>query len=84
MLGGLIDQKEIEKNFSLDFQYFLKLLLISDDSMNFRNRFAHGEVSMIEFNETLSSVIIFSLIKIYGKTCQLPKEPQNTNNKVNA
>jgi hypothetical protein len=66
-LGGLIDLPEIEKNFSIDFRYFLKLLLVADDSINFRNRFAHGEVQIEEFNESLSSTIIFILIKICGK-----------------
>jgi hypothetical protein len=67
-LGGLIDLPEIEKNFSIDFQYFLKLLLVADDSINFRNRFAHGEVKIEELNETCSSIIIFILLKICGKT----------------
>jgi hypothetical protein len=79
MLGGLIEQPEIAKNFSVDFQYFLKLLLITDDSINFRNRFAHGEVKIEEFNETLSSIILFILIKLCGKTIEFPKEPQNAN-----
>jgi hypothetical protein len=67
-LGGLIDLPEIEKNFSIDFQYFLKLLLVADDSINFRNRFAHGEVKIEEFNEACSSTIILILLKICGKT----------------
>lgn len=71
MLGGLIDLPEIEKNFSIDFRYFLKLLLVADDSINFRNRFAHGEVQIEEFNELLSSTIIFILLKICGKTFKL-------------
>ena len=72
-LGGLIDLPEIEKNFSLDFQYFLKLLLVADDSINFRNRFAHGEVEIGEFNEWCSSIIIFILLKICGKTFIQPQ-----------
>lgn len=68
MLGGLIDLPEIEKNFSIDFRYFLKLLLVADDSINFRNRFAHGGVQIEEFNEMLSSTIILILLKICGKT----------------
>jgi len=71
-LGGLIDLPEIEKNFSIDFQYFLKLLLVADDSMNFRNRLAHGEVQIEELNESCSSIIIFILIKICGKTFTQP------------
>jgi hypothetical protein len=67
-LGGLIDLPEIEKNFSIDFRYFLKLLLVADDSINFRNRFAHGDVQIGEFNELLSSTIILILLKICGKT----------------
>jgi len=71
-LGGLIDLPEIEKNFSIDFQYFLKLLLVAEDSINFRNRFAHGEVKIEEFNESCSSIIIFILLKICGKTFTQP------------
>ena len=74
-LGGLMDLPEIEKNFSIDFQYFLKLLLVADDSINFRNRFSHGEVEIGEFNEACSSIIIFILLKICGKTFIQPQHP---------
>jgi len=71
-LGGLVELPEIEKNFSIDFQYFLKLLLVADDSINFRNRFSHGEAKIEELNEACSSIIIFILIKICGKTFTQP------------
>jgi len=71
MLGGLLELPEIEKIFSLNFQYFLKLFLTADDSFNFRNRFAHGEVLISEFNETVSLLIIFIIIKIYSKTIDI-------------
>lgn len=40
-LGGLLNLKEVKDNFGENFQYFLKLLLVEADSINFRNRFAH-------------------------------------------
>jgi hypothetical protein len=73
MLGGLIDQPEIEKNFGVDFKYFMKLFLVADDSINFRNRFSHGAVNIREFNETVSLIIIFMLLKIYAKSFKIPK-----------
>lgn len=73
MLGGLIDQHEIEKNFSIDFQYFMKLFLVADDSINYRNRFAHGTLHIQFFNDTMSLIVIFLLLKIYSKSFQIPE-----------
>ena len=67
-LGGLINLKEFKENFGEDFQHFLKLLLVEADSFNFRNRFAHGNVAIEEFNERTSSIILFIILKICSKT----------------
>ena len=67
-LGGLIELSEIKDKFSIDFQYFIKLFLVADDSINFRNRLSHGSVKIVEFNERTSLLIIFILLKIYAKS----------------
>jgi len=67
-LGGLINLKEFKENFGENFQHFLKLLLVEADSFNFRNRFAHGNVAIEEFNECTSSIILFIILKICSKT----------------
>lgn len=67
-LGGLLNLKEVKDNFGENFQYFLKLLLVEADSINFRNRFAHGNAATEEFNESTSSVILFIILKICSKT----------------
>ena len=67
-LGGLLNQKELKDNFGEDFQYFLKLFLTEPDAINFRNRFAHGLASAVEFNHIVSSNILFIILKICSKT----------------
>jgi hypothetical protein len=67
-LGGLINQKEVETNFGKDFQYFMKLFFTEGDSINFRNRLAHGAVGIKEFNKQVSTTILFVLVKIAAKT----------------
>lgn len=67
-LGGLLNQKELTDNFGEDFQYFLKLFLITPDAINFRNRLAHGLASEVEFNHIVSSTILFIILKICSKT----------------
>jgi hypothetical protein len=72
-LGGLIELDEVSTHFSIDFQYFLKLLLISDDALCFRNRLSHGASNIREFNKTTSLVVIFLILKIFAKTFNIPK-----------
>jgi len=72
-LGGLIELSEVKDNFSIDFQYFLKLLLVADDSINFRNRLSHGSINVLEFNERVSLNMIFIILKIYAKTFKVAK-----------
>lgn len=67
-LGGLLNLKEVKDNLGENFQCFLKLLLVEADSINFRNRFAHGNAAIEEFNESTSSVILFIILKICSKT----------------
>ncbi|MCS7115395.1 MAG: DUF4209 domain-containing protein [Nitrososphaerota archaeon] len=66
-LGGLLNLREVKDNFGENFQCFLKLLLVEADSINFRNRFAHGNVAIEEFNESTSSVTLFIILKICAK-----------------
>ena len=66
-LGGLLNQEEFRENFGENFQYFLKLLLVSSDSYNFRNRLSHGFADQKEFNRVMSSNIIFIILKICSK-----------------
>ncbi len=70
-LGGLIELPEVAKNFSLDFQYFMRLLLVADDSINFRNRLSHGATVTLEFTRKMSLIVIFILLKIYAKTFKI-------------
>ena len=67
-LGGLLNQEEVRECFGEDFQYFLKLFLVEADSINFRNRLAHGNMNVNEFNKQVSSIIIFMILKICSKT----------------
>lgn len=67
-LGGLLNLEEFKKAFGEGFQYFLKLLLIEADAVNLRNRFAHGNMKSVEFNESVSSLILFIILKICAKT----------------
>jgi len=67
-LGGLLNLEEFKKAVGEDFQYFLKLLLTEADSVNLRNRFAHGNMKSIEFNESVSSLILFIILKVCAKT----------------
>lgn len=67
-LGGLLNLSEVKDKFGEDFQYFLKLFLVESDSINFRNRLAHGNVEVEEFNELSSSIILFIILKICSKT----------------
>jgi hypothetical protein len=73
-LGGLLEQKEIIDNFSIDYQYFMKLLLIADDSINLRNRLSHGSTLLTEYNRKTSLVTIFLLLKLYAKSFKIPGE----------
>jgi len=66
-LGGLLNLEDFKKIFGENFQYFLKLLLVEADSVNFRNRLAHGKAMLGEFNETVSTVILFVILKICSK-----------------
>jgi hypothetical protein len=67
-LGGLLNQKEVNEQFGEDFQYFLKLFLVEPDSFNFRNRFAHAQITPLEFNHKVSTCILFIVLKICSKT----------------
>jgi len=67
-LGALFNLEEFRKAFGEDFQYFLKLLLIKADSVNLRNRFAHGNMKSVEFNENVSALILFIILKVCAKT----------------
>jgi hypothetical protein len=67
-LGGLLNLNEVKNKFGEDFQQFLKLFLVEPDSINFRNRFAHGNLKIAEFNEVVSSTILFIILKICSKT----------------
>lgn len=73
LLGGLIELSEVKDNFSVDFQYFMKLFLVTDDSINFRNRLSHGSTNILEFNQKISLTIIFLILKIYAKTFKITK-----------
>jgi len=75
-LGGLLNLEEFPKLFGEDFQYFLKLFLVEADSINFRNRFAHGKVMLGEFNEIASNVILFVILKICSRTFSI--KPRNS------
>lgn len=70
-LGGLLNLEEFPKLFGEDFQYFLKLFLVEADSINFRNRFAHGNVMLEEFNEIASNVILFVILKTCSRTFRI-------------
>lgn len=67
-LGGLLNLDEVKDKLGEDFQQFLKLLLVEPDSINFRNRFAHGNLGVAEYNRVVSSVILFIILKICSKT----------------
>jgi hypothetical protein len=73
LLGGLIELPEVKGNFSIDFQYFMKLLLVADDSVNFRNRLSHGGVNISELNQKTSLIVIFLILKICAKTFKITK-----------
>ena len=72
-LGGLIELPEVAEQFSIDFQYFMKLLLVADDSINFRNRLSHGATSIFEFTRKVSLTIIFLLLKIFAKSFKISR-----------
>jgi len=73
LLGGLIELPEVKDNFSVDFQYFMKLFLVADDSINFRNRLSHGSANISEFNQKMSLIVIFLILKTYAKTFKITK-----------
>jgi len=73
-LGGLLNLEEFRKIFGEAFQYFLKLLLVEADCINFRNRFAHGKAMLGEFNETVSTVILFTILKICSKSFSIKQK----------
>jgi len=73
-LGGLLSLEEFKKIFGENFQYFLKLLLVEADSVNFRNRLAHGKAMLAEFNETVSTVILFVILKICSKAFSIKRK----------
>ena len=73
-LGGLIELDDIHENFSIDFQYCLKLLLTADDGINLRNRMSHGSTNINEYNRKTSLLTIFILLKIYAKTFEISEK----------
>ena len=73
-LGGLLELDDVQKQFSIDFQYCLKLFLTADDGINFRNRLSHGSTSIHEYHRKTSLLTIFFLLKLYAKTFKIPEE----------
>lgn len=71
-LGGLLELKEVETHFSIDFQYFMRLLLTAEDGTNYRNRHAHGSTTVNEYNKSTSTLVIFLILKIYAKSFLIP------------
>ena len=61
-LGGLMELPEVVDNFSIDCQYFMKLLLVAEAPQIF-----------LEFTKKKSLIVIFLLLKIFAKTLKIPK-----------
>lgn len=67
-LGGLLGIKDAEELFREDFTYLMRVFLVEFTGMNFRNRLTHGKTTLTEFNETVSTAILFILLKICSKS----------------
>ncbi|ETA69283.1 hypothetical protein MettiDRAFT_2779 [Methanolobus tindarius DSM 2278] len=63
-LGNYLRKEEVQNIVGEDFNDFLKILFIEKDSINLRNRLAHGLLKYIEFNEVFASLILFVYLRL--------------------
>ena len=60
IIGGLIELPEVAENFRKDFQYFVKLLLMADDSIKFH-------LSLISYFDQMI-ILLFSVVSPQNKS----------------